>query len=114
MQNLRKAETVKKKKWIIILIISAVIIAVLIGCHYVLGPRFCSDGVSDEKCLYYKSDIYYSMQFIDKPGSLESYGIVLNKKISSRLTEQYYLATDKYADEVIVVEYDDYYTVFKT
>ena len=103
----------KKKMLIIIFIIFAIIISFPFGWHYAVGPRFCTDGVSNERCLYYKSNIYHSAAFIDDYDSFENHGIVLEKKIADRLTEWYYLATDKYGDEIIVVEYIDYSVVYK-
>ena len=35
-----------------------------------IGPRYCSDGVLNEICLYYKFNVYHSLAFIDKSKKL--------------------------------------------
>lgn len=104
----------KKKKLIIILIVFAIIISSPFVWYYAIGPRYCSDGVSNERCLYYKFNVYHSLKFIDKSNSLETYGITLKRQITDTyIKERYYLATDKHGDEIIVVEYDEQSVVFK-
>lgn len=103
----------KKKKLIIIFIIFAMIISFPFTWYYAVGPRVCSDGVSNERCLYYKFNIYHSMYSVDYYSDLEKQGIVLKKKIGNYMTEWYYLATDEYGDEIIVADYIDYSVVYK-
>ena len=104
----------KKKKLIIILIIFAIIISSPFVWYYAIGPRYCSDGVSNERCLYYKFNVYHSVAFIDKSNSLESHGITLKRQVAdTHIKEWYYLATDKYGDEIIVVDYIDHSAVYK-
>ena len=75
-----------------------------------IGPRYCSDGVSNEICLYYK----YSLAFIDKSKSLDYYGITLKRQITDiYIKERYYFATGKHGDEIIVVEYNDHLEAYK-
>ena len=104
----------KKKKLIIVLIIFAIIISSPFVWYYAIGPRYCSDGVSNERCLYYKFNVYHSLEFIDKSDSLENYGITLKRQVTDTyIKEWWYLATDKNGDEIIVVEYIDHSVVFK-
>ena len=79
-----------------------------------IGPRYCSDGVSNEICLYYKFNVYHSLAFIDKSKSLDYYGITLKRQITDiYIKERYYFATDKHGDEIIVVEYNDHLEAYK-
>lgn len=104
----------KKDKLIIIFIIFAIIISIPFGWHYAVGPRFCTDGVSNERCLYYKFNVYHSIDYIDANDSPESHGITLKKQIpDDRISEKYYLGTDKHGDEVIVVDYIECLAVYK-
>ncbi len=103
----------KKKKLIIIFIIFAMIISFPFGWYYTIGPRICSDGVSNERCLYYRFHIYHSLRAIDKSDSLENHGITLKRQITDTyIKEEYYLATDKYGDEIIVVAYTDHSMIY--
>ncbi len=104
----------KKKKLIIILIIFAILISSPFVWYCAIGPRYCSDGVSNEICLYYKFNVYHSLAFIDKSKSLDYYGITLKRQITDiYIKERYYFATDKHGEEIIVVEYNDHLEAYK-
>ncbi len=104
----------KKKKLIIIFIIFVMIISFPFGWYYAIGPRVCSDGVSNERCLYYRFHIYHSLRAIDKNDSLENHCITLKRQIpDTYIKEEYYLATDKYGDEIIIVAYTDHLMIYK-
>ncbi len=104
----------KKKKLIIILIIFAILISSPFVWYCAIGPRYCSDGVLNEICLYYKFNVYHSLAFIDKSKSLDYYGITLKRQITDiYIKERYYFATDKHGDEIIVVEYNDHLEAYK-
>ncbi len=101
----------KKKKLIIIF---AILISSPFVWYCAIGPRYCSDGVSNEICLYYKFNVYHSLAFIDKSKSLDYYGITLKRQITDiYIKERYYFATDKHGDEIIVVEYNDHLEAYK-
>ena len=103
----------KKKKMIIILIVFAIIISSPFVWYYAIGPRYCSDGVSNERCLYYKFNVYHSLYGFDKSNGLDKYGITLKRQITdTHVKEEYYLVTDEYGKEVIVAEIMDHSVVY--
>lgn len=105
---------IKFNKKIKIALILLALILLPVSWYYAIGPRVCSDGVSNERCLYYRFHIYHSLRAIDKSDSLENHGITLKRQIpDTYIKEEYYLATDKYGDEIIVVAYTDHSMIYK-
>lgn len=102
----------KHKKLKIVLIVLLVLIAIPVSCYYAIGPRFYTDKTSNEKCLYYKFDSYYSLYGVNDKSQLEERGIVLGEKIEEQGTDSIYLAEDKYYNEVLVWDTDENAVVF--
>lgn len=97
----------KHKKLKIAVLVLLLLIAVFVGYDYAIGPRFYTDKTSNEKCIYYKFNSYYSLYGVNDITLLEEHGVVLGEKIAECNAGPVYCAQSNQYDEVLVWDADD-------